>query len=106
MGLALKAYELFKENDAIAKGLAEIIDSLEQSIKQNQAATKQDISETELRLIKEIEQNRYQMKEIELSLLKEIETIRSSTIKWIIGLWFTQTIAIAAFIYTVITQLK
>jgi hypothetical protein len=99
MGLALKAYELFKENDAIAKGLAEIIDSLEQSIKQNEAATKSDLKETELKLMKEI-------KELELRLSKEIEMIRSSTIKWIIGLWFTQTIAIAAFIYTVITQLK
>ncbi|GAB4219714.1 MAG TPA: hypothetical protein PL059_04135 [Spirochaetota bacterium] len=106
MGLALKTYEIFKENEAIAKGLAEIIDSLEQSIKQNESATKQDVRETELRLIKEIEQNRFQMKEIELSLLKEIETVRSSTIKWIIGLWFTQTIAIAAFIYTVIVQIK
>jgi len=96
MGLALKTYEIFLENEAIAKGLAEIIDSLEQSIKQNDAVTKQDVRETEFRLIKEIE----------LSLLKEIETVRSSTIKWIIGPWFTQTIAIAAFIYTIIVQIK
>ncbi len=88
MGLALKTFQIFKDNETAAKGLAEIIDSSAQLLKQHEAATKSDVRETELRLI------------------KEIDSIRSATIKWIMGLLFTQTIAIAAFIYTVSAQLR
>lgn len=66
-------------------------------------ATKEDLRETELKLIKEIEINRGEIKEVELKLTREIEKVRldltkeieavklevekarSSTIKWLVG---------------------
>ncbi|MDQ7032882.1 MAG: DUF1542 domain-containing protein [Desulfonauticus sp.] len=39
-------------------------------------ATKQDVTETELRLIKEIEKVRKEIKEVELKLTREIEDVR------------------------------
>jgi len=73
-------------------------------------ATRQHLSETELRLTKEIEQVRSDLtKEIEQvrsDLTKEIEQVRSEllvrierakseTVRWVAGLWLAQTALIA-----------
>ena len=69
MGYALRIYEAFKDDEDKAKILAEFIDMVEQAISNNQFVTKHDLTVTELRLIKEIEQLRS-------DLTKEIEQIR------------------------------
>jgi len=94
-----------------------------QSLYDGNSATKRDLSETELKLIKEIALVRSEMKETELKLIKEIVLVRSEIketelkltkeiesvrleiykskseiIKWVIGLLFAQTgILIAVF---------
>ncbi len=65
-------------------------------------ATKHDLTETELRLTREIEQIWGEMKGVELRLTKEIEQAKSSTIKWVVGLLMAQT----GLIFTMITLWK
>lgn len=77
MGLAVKIYEAFKDDETKARVLADVIESLEQIIKVNEVATRSDIKNTELALTKEIEQIRKDMKETELKLSKEIEKVRA-----------------------------
>ncbi len=73
MGYALRIYEAFKDDEVKAKILAEFIDMVEQAINNNQLATRQDLSLTELKLIKEIEQIRGENKDAELKLTREIK---------------------------------
>jgi hypothetical protein len=86
MGYALKIYEAFREyGEEKAKVLAETFEELEKRYPQIlDMVTKRDLSETELKLIKEIEQVRLEVeevrkeiKEVELKLTKEIEEIRN-----------------------------
>jgi len=81
MGLAVKIYEAFKDDETKARVLADVIESLEQIIKVNEVATRSDIKNTELALIREIEQIRKDMKETELKLTKEIEDVRADLSK-------------------------
>ena len=81
MGLAVKIYEAFKDDETKARVLADVIESLEQIIKVNEVATRSDIKNTELALTKEIEQIRKDMKETELKLTKEIENVRADLSK-------------------------
>jgi NADH dehydrogenase/NADH:ubiquinone oxidoreductase subunit G len=81
MGLAVKIYEAFKDDETKARVLADVIESLEQIIKVNEVATRSDIKNTELALTKEIEQIRKDMKETELKLTKEIEKVRADLSK-------------------------
>jgi predicted phage-related endonuclease len=78
MGYALKIYEAFREyGEEKARVLAEAFEELEKRYPQIlDMATKRDLSETELRLIKEIEDTRKEIKELELKLTKEIEDTR------------------------------
>ncbi len=112
MSFAVKVYEAFKDDEVKAKVLAEFIESVEKIISNNQLATRSDLSATELRLVKEIESVRGEIKETELKLTKEIESIRGeiketelkltetihmakvSTIKWVVALFFAQTVTI------------
>lgn len=105
MGYAIKIYEAFKDDEEKAKLLAEFIEMVEEAISNNQLATRQDLTVTELKLIKEIELLRSEMKDTELKLTKEIELVRKdltveiykskvSTIRWIVSLFLTQTITI------------
>jgi molecular chaperone GrpE (heat shock protein) len=64
-------------------------------------ATKQDVTETELRLTKEIENTRKEIKELDLKLTKEIENTRKeiketkvSMIKWSFIFWISQMSAL------------
>ena len=57
-------------------------------------ATKQDVSETELRLTKEIEETRKEIKELDLKLTKEIENSKFSMLKWSFIFWISQMSAI------------
>ena len=77
MGYALRIYEAFKDDETKARLLSEFIEMVEQVILNNQIATRQDITMSELKLTKEIEQVRAEMKEIELKLTREIEQVRS-----------------------------
>ncbi len=61
-----------------ARIIAEAFETLEERYPRlSDVATRQDLSETELRLIKEIEQVRSELKETELNLQKEIEQVRA-----------------------------
>ena len=77
MGYALRIYEAFKDDETKARLLSEFIEQVEQVILNNQLSTRQDVTMSELKLTKEIEQVRGEIKEVELKLTKEIEQIRS-----------------------------
>ena len=111
MGYALKIYEAFREyGEEKARILAEAFEELEKRYPQIlDMATKKDLTETELKLTKEIEevrleveQVRKEMKELELRLQKEIEQVRreisetkASLVKWMFLFWTGQIIAFA-----------
>ena len=116
MGYALRIYEAFKDDETKARLLSEFIEMVEQVILNNQIATRQDITMSELKLTKEIEQVRAEMKEIELKLTREIEQVRADVVKeiaqvrvemqkshgsllrWIVGLFLTAVLAQAGLI--------
>jgi hypothetical protein len=121
MSLALRIYETFKDDEAKAKALSEIIDDLDRRIvPMEQISTKGDLEVTKLTLQKEIEQLRLTLQkeieevrltlkkdieEVRLTLQKEIEIVRkqiaevkSGIIKWVIGLLLIQTGVIVAII--------
>ena len=118
MGYALKIYEAFREyGEEKARVLAEAFEELEKRYPQIlDMATRRDLSETELRLMKEIEQVRKEtqqvrleveevrkeIKEVELKLTKEIEQVRFSTIKWIAGLIGGQTVILITTFFTLL----
>ena len=58
-------------------------------------ATKPDVTELELRLIKEIEGTRKEIKELDVKLTKEIAVNKSDTIKWVAGMLFVQVLALS-----------
>jgi len=120
MGLAVKVYEAFKDDEKKAKVLSEVIDELEgRTLPFRDVATKGDLEVTKLALQKEIEEVRREIeevrreieevrreieevrreieevrgevREVELRLQAEIERIRSSIIKWVVGLLLVQT---------------
>jgi hypothetical protein len=80
MSVALKLYERITSADddqARFRAVADAIDALEQQLPVRELlATKTDLSETELRLRKEIEQLRAETSAMELRLQKEIEQVR------------------------------
>jgi hypothetical protein len=78
MGYALKLYEAFREyGEDKARLIAEAFDELEKRYPQiREITTRTDLSETELKLTKEIENTRKEIKEVELKLTKEIENTR------------------------------
>ncbi len=127
MGYALRIYEAFKDDETKARLLSEFIEQVEQVILNNQLSTRQDVTMSELKLTKEIEQIRGEIKEVELKLTREIEQVRAdltreieqvradlketevrltekihevkiSTIRWIVTLFITQTITIIGII--------
>jgi hypothetical protein len=61
--------------------LAEFVDKVEEAINNNQVATRQDLHVQELKLVKEIELIRAEIKEVELKLTKEIEQVRADLTK-------------------------
>ena len=113
MGYAIKIYEAFREyGEEKAKVIAEAFEELDKRYPQiRDMATKTDLSETELRLMKEIELTRKEIKEVELKLTREIEDVRkeikevelkltreikqveSRMIKWMFMFWTGQVIA-------------
>ncbi len=63
-----------------AKIIAEAFEALEERYPNlNDLATRQNLRETELRLVREIEQLRGELKETELRLVREIEQLRADT---------------------------
>jgi len=81
MGYALRIYEAFKDDETKARLLSEFIEQVEQVILNNQLSTRQDVTMSELKLTKEIEQVRGEIKEVELKLTREIEQIRADLTK-------------------------
>ena len=77
MGYAIKIYEAFREyGEEKAKVIAEAFEELDKRYPQiRDMATKTDLSETELRLMKEIELTRKEIKEIDLKLTREIKEV-------------------------------
>jgi DNA repair exonuclease SbcCD ATPase subunit len=129
MGYALKIYEAFREDgEEKARILAEAFEDLENRFPQIlEIATKKDLADTELKLIKEIEEVRKEIKEIELKLTKEIEEVRLeveevrkeikelelkltkeieqvrfSTVKWITGIIIGQTVILITTFFTLL----
>ncbi|HNI28595.1 MAG TPA: hypothetical protein PLJ29_19700, partial [Leptospiraceae bacterium] len=71
----LETYEKLKEmqfTEEQSKGLARLLGKYSES----EPASKRDLSETELRLQKEIEGTRLEIKNVEMTLQKEIEGTR------------------------------
>jgi len=63
-------------------------------------AIKQDITETQLKLTKEIEQTRKEIKELDVKLTKEIKESKTETVKWVAGMLFAQVVAITGLFFT------
>ena len=94
--------------------IAEIIEEFQKTYPDLQHhATKADVKESELKLTKEIEETRKEikevetkltkdMKELELKFTKDIKEIKFSTLKWQFIFWITQMGAILAIIYKLI----
>ena len=99
MGLAVKVYEAFKDDERKAKVLSEVIDELESRIAPlRDVATKGDLEVTKLALQKEIEEVRKEIEEVRgevekvrLLLEKRIEEVKASVVKWVVGLLVLQT---------------
>jgi hypothetical protein len=91
MGYAVKIYEAFKDDEIKAKLLSEFIELVEQAILNNQLATRQDVTLSELKLTREIEQVRADVTE-------KINDVTMSTIRLIVPLFTTQTITILGII--------
>jgi len=114
MSLAIKVYEVFKDDESKARVLSEVVDTLEQRIVPvEDIARKGDLEVTTLTLKKDIEQVRKELKEVELTLKKDIEEVRltlqkeieqvkSGIIKWISGLLLVQT----GVIVTIVTLIR
>ena len=88
MGYALKIYEAFREyGEEKARILAEAFEELEKRYPQIlDMATRKDLSETELKLTKEIEGVRLEVEQVR----KEIHETKSSLIKWMFFFWTGQ----------------
>jgi hypothetical protein len=91
---SLKIYERLKNakfDEAKAKELASIFSLFAET----SPASKQDLRETELQMVREMKEIdaklTKEMKDMELRLSKEIEGIRSSTVRWVAGLMLVNT---------------
>lgn len=94
--------------------IAEIMEEFQKTYPDLQYhATKADVKETELKLVKEIEDTRKEIKEVEakltkdikeleLKLTKDIKEVKFTTLKWQFIFWITQMGAILAIIYKLI----
>jgi len=87
MRLSTQVYEAFRDDEAKAKVLADVIEQLEAGILDADVATRYDLNKTELTLLKEIEQNRAnfaielekvrgEIKDTEVRLKIELEKVR------------------------------
>lgn len=84
---------------AIGEEAAQIIISMLERMNDEQskeAATKGDLREAELRLLKEIETVRKETREVELHLVEKIESTKHELLKWFIGMAVAQTGVLAA----------
>ena len=81
MRLSTQVYEAFRDDEAKAKVLADVIEQLEAGILDADVATRYDLNKTELTLLKEIEQNRanfaIELAKVKGELTKEIEKVRA-----------------------------
>jgi len=75
-----------EEAQIIVKDIETIIDSRKEEL-----ATKSDIQKLDTKLSGDIQKLDTRLSEVELRLTKEIEKIKSSTIKWVVGLLIAQT---------------
>jgi hypothetical protein len=80
MRLSTQVYEAFRDDEAKAKVLADVIEQLEAAILDTDVATRYDLNKTELTLLKEIEQNRanftIELAKVKGELAKDIEKVR------------------------------
>ena len=63
-------------------------------------ATKSDVVNSELKLTKEIEKTRLEIKELDVKLTKEIKESKTETVKWVASMLFAQVVAIAGLFFT------
>jgi len=68
-------------------------------------ATKQNLSETELRLRKDIEGTRLEIKEVEANLQKDIRAVESSLIRWIASSFLAIAIGFSGLVVWIIDRL-
>ncbi len=84
--LGIQVYDLLSRPGVDDRERAKIIAEALETVQQNypdlgNTATKRDLSETELRLMAEIEKTRLDIKDVELRLTKEIESVRTDLTK-------------------------
>ncbi|MBI3813720.1 MAG: DUF1640 domain-containing protein [Nitrospinae bacterium] len=132
MSYALKVYEVFRGDEEKAKVLAEAFAKLEERyFHVENVATVQDLKNEGLRLEKEIEKVRLEIRETELRLTKEIEKVRldltkeiekvrleiketelkltkeimeskQSILRWLFGFWITQATFVIGVIWVLL----
>ena len=106
MGYAVKIYEAFRD---LGEDKAAILAEFVEYVESRKAATSQELKESELKLLAEIEQTRKELKETELRLQREIEQAKleveqvrreisetkATLVKWMFLFWTGQLVAIA-----------
>ncbi|BAT72076.1 conserved hypothetical protein [Thermosulfidibacter takaii ABI70S6] len=91
MGFAVKLYEAFSD---LGKEKAQILAEFAEYVERKKAATSEELRETELRLMREIEKLRMEFtKEVE-SIRREIAETKASLVKWMFLFWTGQVIAL------------
>ncbi|WP_456470831.1 hypothetical protein [Caminibacter sp.] len=71
--------------------LTKEIENTRKEIKELDVKLSREIKELDAKLTKEIENTRKEIKELDVKLTKEIETSKVTTIKWIVGMFIAQT---------------
>ncbi|MBN2701506.1 MAG: hypothetical protein JXR29_08655 [Methylothermaceae bacterium] len=85
-----------------ARLIAEAFERMEERYPEvKELATRSGLSETELRLQKEIETVRKEIVEVEGRLIREIEQVRASTLRWLVSLLAGQTALIIAALFAI-----
>jgi len=80
--------------------LTKEIENTRKEIKELDVKLTKEIKELDLKLTQEIENTRKEIKELDLKLTKEIKESKTETVKWVAGMMFAQVVAIAGLFFT------
>ena len=89
------------QNHATKQDVSELELKLTKEIKELDFKLTKEIKELELKLTKEIENTRKEIKDVEVRLTKEIADVKTTTLKWTFVFWATQMLAIGSILYKV-----
>ena len=88
------------DDRARARILAQAFEALESRYPHiSELATRTHLSETELKLTKEIEQVRLEVARVRADLGRDIEHARSSLLLWSFGFWITQLVVLLTLVW-------